>query len=87
MARRLWPDREALGRDFRLRFDGEPFRVIGVVADYKVDTPGESPKSYIHLPMAPDDAFANYVVRTRLPATTLVPALERELRALRAWNA
>ena len=83
MARRLWPDREALGRDFRLRFDGEPFRVIGVVADYKVDTPGESPKSYIHLPMAPDDAFANYVVRTRLPATTLVPALERELRALR----
>lgn len=82
MARRYWPDREAVGRDFRLRFDGEPWRIIGVVADYKVDTPGESSKSYIHLPMRRNDTFANYVVRTRLPAEALVPVLERELRAI-----
>src|SRR5688572_10199091 len=67
MARRFWPDREALGRDFRLRFDGDPWRVIGVVADYKVNTPGEDPKSYLHLPLDRDDSFVNYVVRTRLP--------------------
>jgi predicted permease len=83
MARRFWPDREALGRDFRLRFDGEPYRVIGVVADYKVDTPGESAKAYIHLPLGREDTFANYVVQTRLPSAPLVPALERELRAIR----
>ena len=83
MARRFWPDGQALGRDFRLRFDGEPFRVIGVVADYKVDTPGEAPKSYIHLPMRLDDSFANYVVRTRLPADPMVATVERELRTLR----
>jgi predicted permease len=83
MARRFWPDREALGRDFRLRFDGEPYRVIGVVADYKVDTPGESPKSYLHLPMGTDNSFANFIVRTRLPARSLVGGIERELRALR----
>lgn len=82
MARRFWPGREPLGRDFRLRFDGEPWRVIGVVADYKVDTPGESPKAYIHLPLRRDDGFANYVVRTRLPAAPLVSTLERELRAI-----
>ena len=83
MARRFWPDREALGRDFRLRFDGDPWRVIGVAADYKVNTPGEDPKSYIHLPLRRNDSFVNYVVRTRLPVAPLVPQLERELRALR----
>ena len=82
MARRYWPDREAIGRDFRLRFDGEPWRVIGVVADYKVNTPGETPKPYIHLPLRRDDGFANYVVRTRLSAAPLVSTFERELRAL-----
>ena len=83
MARRYWPDREAIGRDFRLRFDGEPWRVIGVVADHKVNTPGETPKPYIHLPLRRNDTFANYVIRTRLAAEPLVPMLERELRALK----
>jgi predicted permease len=82
MARRYWPDRDAIGRDFRLRFDGEPWRVIGVVADYKVNTPGEKARAYMHLPLRRNDAFANYVVRTRLPAAPLVPVLERELRTL-----
>ena len=77
MARRYWPDREAVGRDFRLRFDGDPWRVIGVVADYRVNTPGESPKAYIHLPFRRNDSFANYLVKTRVPAGTLVPTLER----------
>jgi hypothetical protein len=37
MARRFWPDREALGRDFRLRFDGEPYRAARVNLGYEVD--------------------------------------------------
>ena len=82
MARRYWPDRDAIGRDFRLRFGDTPWRVIGVVADYKVNTPGESPKPYIHLPLRRNDSFANYIVRTRLPAAPLVAAFERELRTI-----
>ncbi len=82
MARRYWPDREAVGRDFRLRFDGEPWRVIGVVADYKVNTPGEPNKPYIHLPLRRDDSFTNYIVRTRQPAEPLVATFERELRTI-----
>jgi macrolide transport system ATP-binding/permease protein len=82
MARRYWPDREAIGRDFRLRFDGEPWRVIGIVADYKVNTPGETAKAYIHLPLRRNDSFANYIVRTRLPAAPLVATFERELRTI-----
>jgi predicted permease len=83
MARRFWPDREALGRDFRTRFDGEPWRVVGVVADYKVDTPGENAKPYLHLPLGRNDTFANFLVRTRFPAAPIVPLLERELRVMR----
>ena len=53
MAERYWPGQPegALGREFRLREGGDPYRVVGVSADYKVDTPGERPKAYIHLPL------------------------------------
>src|SRR5262249_24923605 len=53
MAQRFWPGcpENALAHSFRFRADGDPIQIIGVVQDYKVDTPGESPKSYIHLPL------------------------------------
>ena len=84
MAQRFWPGQpdQALSREFRLREGGEPYRVVGVVEDYKVDTPGERPKSYIHLPFAREQAFGNYIVRTSTPAKAMVPALQRELLAL-----
>jgi ABC-type antimicrobial peptide transport system permease subunit len=55
---------------------------VGVVEDYKVDTPGEAPKPYLHLPMPERSLFANFVVRTATPASGLVASLERELRTL-----
>jgi predicted permease len=84
MAQRYWPGspEAALGREFRLREGGEPYQVIGVSADYKVNTPGETPKPYLHLPLGREDAFANYVVRTSGPARAVVPALQAGLRAL-----
>jgi len=84
MAQRYWPGRpeNAIGRGFRFREGGDLYQVVGVAADYKVDTPGESPKSYIHLPLGRSETFGNYVVRTSTPAAALVPALQRELRTL-----
>jgi predicted permease len=84
MAQRYWPGQpeQALSREFRLREGGEPYRVIGIVADYKVDTPGERAKPYIHLPIGRQETFGNYVVRTSVGASAMVPALQRELRAL-----
>ena len=84
MAQRYWPGQpeNALTREFRLREGGEPYRVIGVVQDYKVDTPGERPKAYIHLPLSRQESFGNYVVRTSVAASGMVPVLQRELRAL-----
>ena len=84
MAQRYWPGQpeNALGREFRLREGGDPYQVIGVVADYKVDTPGESPKPYIHLPLSTQETFGNYIVRTSVAGSGMVPVLQRELRTL-----
>jgi predicted permease len=84
MAQRYWPGRpeNAIGRGFRFREGGELIQVVGVVSDYKVDTPGENPKSYIHLPLRRNETFGNLVVRTSTAAGPMVPVLQRELRAL-----
>jgi predicted permease len=82
MARRFWPAGSAVGREFRTAREGEPYRVVGVVQDYRVDTPGESPKPYLHVPLPTRVTFASYLVRTAAPAAPLVATLEYELRAL-----
>jgi predicted permease len=82
MAERFWPGVDAVGREFRLRFGGDPLVIVGVVEDYRVDTPGENPKPYIHLPRARETTYGHIMVRTRTAAGPLVPLLERELRAI-----
>jgi hypothetical protein len=84
MAQRYWPGQpeQALGREFRLRDGGEPYQVVGVSADYKVDTPGERPKPYLHLPRGRQDTYGDYIVRTSVSSSTMVPTLQRELQAL-----
>ena len=84
MAQRYWPGEpsRALGREIRLREGGEPVSVIGVAADYKVDTPGEQPKPYLHLPFGRRELFGNFIVRTTTPASALVPTLQREVRSI-----
>ncbi|MBT8397106.1 MAG: ABC transporter permease [Gemmatimonadetes bacterium] len=82
MSNRFWPGEGGLGREFRGSWDGPPFEIVGIVEDYRVDTPGEDPKPYIHIPLARNGVFSNYVIRTATPAPSLVPDLERTLRAL-----
>ena len=81
-AERYWPGLSPVGREFRTSWDGEPFQIVGVAADYKVNTPGESPMPYIHLPLPPQSGFANFIVRTAGASEDMVQDLERELRAL-----
>lgn len=84
MAERFWPGapENALTREIRLREGGDPYVVVGVVENYKVDTPGERAKSYIHLPLGRQEIYGNFVVRTSTAATALVPVIQRELRAI-----
>jgi predicted permease len=82
MAEKYWPGGDAVGKEFRLRWGADPYRIVGVVADYKVVTPGETPRPYMHLPFGTHESYAEVIVRTRPPAQPLVPVLERELRAL-----
>ncbi len=84
MAARFWPGaaENAVGRELRFRTDGPTYQVIGVVADHKVDSPGESPKSYLLVPFPRAQNYGNYLVRTTTPAAAMIPAFEREIRAL-----
>ncbi|MEZ4415593.1 MAG: ABC transporter permease [Gemmatimonadota bacterium] len=82
MAERFWPGENAVGREFRTAWGGEPYRIVGVAEDYKVDTPGEGPKPYIHLPLSTRSVFGEFLVRTVNEAGPLVPSLVGELRAL-----
>jgi predicted permease len=82
MAARYWPDQDAVGREFRRSWGGAPYQIVGIVEDYKVDTPGEAPKPYLHLPLPRQTGYANFLVRTATPAGEHVAALEQELRAL-----
>ena len=82
MAARYWPGQSALGREFRTSWEGTPSQIVGIVEDYRVDTPGEDPKPYLHFPLPRNGVYANYVIRTSTPAGPMVPELERTLRAL-----
>ncbi|NJL26854.1 MAG: ABC transporter permease [Thermoanaerobaculia bacterium] len=48
MAKRYWPDRDAVGE--RLTIGNKDHRVIGVARDAKYETLGESPKPFLYLP-------------------------------------
>jgi macrolide transport system ATP-binding/permease protein len=82
MARRYWPGEDAVGREFRASRGSEPYRIVGIVQDYKVDTPGEAPKPYLHLPLPLRITYVSLLVRTATTAGPLVATLQRELRVL-----
>jgi predicted permease len=82
MAERYWPGEDVIGREFRLGWGSEPHAIVGVVEDYRVDTPGESPKPYLHLPASRQTTYGHLMVRTQGSADPLVSSLEREMRAI-----
>ncbi len=49
MVRRFWPGESGLGKRFRVgASDGPEAEVVGVVRDYKIRTPGETPRPMVH---------------------------------------
>jgi predicted permease len=86
MARRYWPDRDALGQHLSIR--DHDWEVVGVVSDIKHGSVGEGERPFLYLPLvqterargAPVDAVLH--VRTGLDPSSLLPVLPRELAAL-----
>jgi putative ABC transport system permease protein len=47
--RRFWPGRSGVGERFRInQADSEEIEIVGVVRDYKVITPAEEPRPFVH---------------------------------------
>jgi hypothetical protein len=82
--KRYFQGEDGVGRRFRTRAaDGPEFEVVGVVADYKVETVGEQPRPYIHYALG-QRAFTGEVLiaRTGGDANALLAAMRREILAL-----
>ena len=83
-ARRCFPDRDALGAYARLgEANGSRARVIGIVGDVHNRGLGDETQAEEYLPamITPMDPM-HFVVRSRLPASTLVPETRRSLRSV-----
>jgi len=84
MARKYWPNQNAIGKRLRIRtYNGPELEVVGVTADYKVSTVGEGATPYLHYAISQrPDSGEEIVARTRGDAGALLTAMRRELLAL-----
>ncbi len=82
--RRHWPGQDAIGRRFRVQtIDGPQYEVVGVVADYKVDTVGERPTPYIHYALGQRQFTGQVLIaRTAGDAGALLSTMRREVLSL-----
>ena len=81
-ASRYFPNTAAVGQQFRTRWEADPHEIIGVVEDYRVNSPGEEPTPYVHMPLPRNTLFGNIMVRTAAPADTQILQLENEVHAI-----
>ena len=80
-ARVLYPGLDPIGRPAMTI--GAPLIIVGVVADVRQTSLDESPVAQIYLALAQGGgARPDLVVRTALPASSLVPALRRTMAAV-----
>jgi predicted permease len=73
MARRIWPDQEAIGKRFRCFGEDWIIEVVGVARDAKYFTIGEDPQAFFYVPLAqhPSTAVTLHVRTEGDPAGVL----------------
>jgi len=85
MARRYWPDENALGRRFRYYTDTEFRTIVGIVRTVKYQTLGEDPQPAAYTPLAQTYSDAMFLhVRAEADPTPLLEVARKEIRAIDA---
>lgn len=82
MARRYWPDGNAVGRQLRLGAKTPPIEIVGVAKDISYYTIGEASRPYFYVPFGPVVGGGMvFHLRTNNREAGLAQTLRRELRA------
>jgi putative ABC transport system permease protein len=83
LARRFWPDGDAIGRRLYTSDDGDPIEVVGVVATGKYRTLGEDPRPFLYLPSNQTSLGSRFLIaRFDAPAEVAVPTFRRAVRGV-----
>jgi putative ABC transport system permease protein len=86
MAKTFWPNQNPVGRIYRSSHGTIPIQVIGVVGDVSTNGVREKsrPQSYFAFTrtLTDDRAFANIVIRSTVPPSTVLPAIRKQLREM-----
>jgi predicted permease len=86
MARRFWPEDNALGKRFRLgdaMTGGRAVEVVGIARDVKYRTLGEEPTPHMYLPLAQEfQPSMTLVVRTDADPQVMIGAVQRTVQSL-----
>jgi predicted permease len=83
MARRLWPDRNPIGRSFRTRNCSGRLEVVGVTRQGKYGSPAEEGTSFFYLAQAQyPTPYRVLQVRTATAPDALIPLLENQIHTL-----
>jgi predicted permease len=84
MARRFWPNKDAVGQTLRSRnSEGPVFQIVGISGDHKVTSVGESPTPFLHVARTQQpNPYSAIIARTRGDAAALLRDMRREIHAV-----
>src|SRR5262249_11023783 len=76
------PIENALGKQFRISPEGQPWQIVGVARDGKYWTIGEDPQAFVWFPIGNQLAYNYLLVRTPAKPETVIGAIRGEFRKL-----
>ncbi|HEY4741250.1 MAG TPA: ABC transporter permease [Candidatus Acidoferrales bacterium] len=84
MAKKFWPDQDAVGKRISTKSQTGPYiEVVGVVKDAKYRGPNEEPRPFFYLPLDQSyDSFRAIQIRTDIPPGQLAVAAQTTLHEM-----
>jgi len=83
LARGFWPNEDPLGKQIRYNSNDPWGEIVGVVEDIKYDGLHLAPTAHVFEPYQQNAwAFLSITIRSQLDQGTLLPAVQREVKAL-----